>query len=445
VALVHSVPGPPQGFYWDTIAGDNVPLKLLDCVPQDAALVTWSPFHPKPGWDWIKKTIAGAEFEPLSAGFNQWIMGLRGMGVDLDLWVESLGPGAGIVATVSQDQKWLLPLPDGGKLEIPQMAVALVFEVKDDTIFPFVDAMLQPMPTVVRVDDGDLRLRSVPVPMPIPLNVKPTIARMGPYLILASNDDIVKAMDSCRHGENPSIRTTEEFQLLAKGLPTEAMGCSFLSRRLGSTVAAITQGSMAANPEAKPVAVLMAALQREQSSYGVSLRMPDGIVGISRTDFDLGEALVIQAAVMPVALVAGMTLPALTQARGKARSISDLNNLKQIGLGIIMYVDDNQDKFPNDLGDLWTYVAGIGRVFVCPAGPTGPPQNPEQLRAGQCDYLYFMAGKMMPDIQNPSTTPAACTKPGLLKQGVNVLYCDGHVESKPVVDAALQALIDQVR
>ena len=110
-----------------------------------------------------------------------------------------------------------------------------------------------------------------------------------------------------------------------------------------------------------------------------------------------------------------------------------------------MYVDDNQDKFPNDLGDLWTYVAGIGRVFVCPAGQTVPPQNPEQLRAGQCDYLYFMAGKMMPDIQNPSTTPAACTKPGLLKQGVNVLYCDGHVESKPVVDAALQALIDQVR
>jgi prepilin-type N-terminal cleavage/methylation domain-containing protein/prepilin-type processing-associated H-X9-DG protein len=171
--------------------------------------------------------------------------------------------------------------------------------------------------------------------------------------------------------------------------------------------------------------------------------------------FTLIELLVVIAI---IGILAGILLPVLSRARESARKTQCMSNIKQIGMGLIMYANENSEQFPSDtaysgsnpamraLNLLYTDYVSDRKVFNCPSDTTVTSATnagmsastiggSEYFTSTQNSYGYDRAHTQADaaDValvadRPPSTPSATANSANHNARGQNIVFVDGHVE-----------------
>lgn len=405
--------GEPTGI-WTLFGSEPHEFSELDFLPTDTVWATSSDFDLAGLWRGLESTADSSGIPQLEKGFGQAGGVVQAMtGKPLSELLDSLGGSMGAFVTFNEEQMISFPV-DGTTLEMPEPGIVIGVKVKDDTLFDLLNGLFASNPDLIIRDEGDLRMSIVPMPLPIPLTLRATIASYGDYLFLASNDGLIEDMLAVKNGETEGLKSDTEFVRLSKGVPLTGNSFNYLSARFMKTIEDLQMKTMASNSglagndNARSFMDKLSTLRGSPSAYTVGRSTQDGWLTISHGTQEPATAIIVPLVVVPTAILAGLTFPALSKAKEKAARISCVNNMKQLGLGVLIHANDHDDRFPDEIKEMGAELQ-LTRPLICPLAPNFEDRDSFEWKTLTLDELsYEYLGKGMTTETDPSEVIWRC-------------------------------------
>ena len=167
--------------------------------------------------------------------------------------------------------------------------------------------------------------------------------------------------------------------------------------------------------DARPFVTLGHTKRKAPVRHGTPASPPAARLGFG---FTLIELLVVIAI---IAILASLLLPALAQAKESGRAAKCKSNMRQITLGMVMYLDENDDYYP--------WAGGVDRNlppdWVWGGQEAADTNNPNYIRRPPKTYGHHAeAGSVFPYVMNqPTVRPATGNNPDAYTNSFPIYRC----------------------
>lgn len=317
--VLYHYPGQNNGIIWSLFGAAPHPLDV-DLLPDTTAMAFFSDFDLQMAWTNINHWLSGLDIPGVADALRQTPKQFHQQtGLALNDTLNSLGGDYGLIFTLDEHKRITLPVP-GHKLDVPSPGLAIIVKVNDDTIFNRVDEALKNAPALSmllsKVDDPDLKMRTVNVPLPIPLELRPSIARSGDYLIVASSDTLVREILAVKSGQKKGFKATDDFKKLSQGIPEQGNNFALVTRVFSRTAFEVGQQFAPDDADASSAGQKLFNADTNSFSYSVGLNGPDGWEGFANGNHNM-QAMVVPG-VAAVGAIAAVAIPNFVKAREAA-------------------------------------------------------------------------------------------------------------------------------
>ena len=440
--ILHHRVGAAQGFMWSMFGRAPHPLAGLEMLPRHTGFAAFGDIDLAELWKVIERELSQSGVPEAEQVAREWPQMFEAKTkVSWPKLLSSLGGEVGVMLTMDETRKVRFPLGGDAALEFPEPALLVAVKVNDALLFDRVTQELRDNPQAVLSEEPGLKLCVMPLPIPLPLPLQIVVASSGDYFFLATSPDLVRQTLATRHGKQPGLLATPEFQAMAKLAPADGNSFIYASPRLSQTVQEIQKQLFrsGAIPGAKG-ALTEKLLFGSEPAYGLTVasHTATGWHVVAVGNRDSSAAALMLPAVGGVAVMAGLTLPALAKAKSKAQAISSVTQLKQVGLAARIYANDHNDIFPPAENWCDTLKNELGSFKVLKA--------PADTSSGRCSYAYNAKLSRMDEGKiNPGTVAFFETEGGWNQHGGRELllpaprqggvyvigFADGSVQQVP--------------
>jgi hypothetical protein len=293
--------------------------------------------------------------------------------VKWDDFLKSLGGEFGFALTLNESNNVEIPLPSG-PLQVAEPGLVIVIKVNDDTIFNRIDQELKENPQVISVNKADLKMRTMPIPLPLPINLRPTAASSGGYLLIATSDTLIDEVLAVKNGQKPGLKSMEEFKRLSKDIPDQGNHFTFMSAEFGRTLLQIqTQalGAAGGNSSSAVQAQWIQSLMTKNQlafAYTVGVNTESGYLMVGNGSQSAAKLALVPAVAVP-GLLAAIAIPNFVKARATSQNNLCINNLRQIDGAKQQWALENH-KTSSDTPTKADLLPYLRRWPVCPQGGT---------------------------------------------------------------------------
>jgi prepilin-type processing-associated H-X9-DG protein len=323
-----------RGFIWSMWASTaEKTLPGLALAPADAMVAVGLRPDTK---SLAAKFKAWAESTPMWPQMEKGLQGAAKDGVHL---LEML-QDAGTEWLVSLQMDPLRPMPTpAGEIGEPSLLIALKspgpgFRKSFDALLRALRMPLatdaSPIPGMTRMDPGEM-----------PPFLQPCWGESGGWFLFASQPRAYADAAARLQGKGESLADTAEFKKLSAGLPTAGSQFVFVSEKVRTLQLQMMKNS---GEGAGAILPLMETLIGNPAAFSVTQVTDTALLTSAHTRADP----IVDSILLPVvAMGAGIAVPAVVKARGAAEQAKTANVARQILVGRMQALVDNENKVPS--------------------------------------------------------------------------------------------------